>query len=195
MRKRIKEIVSAVTIGVALLVAGYGYSQTQFQEMFDILFRPQNPQIRVSGKASVRNLAGTGAGALASARPAIVTDAATMTLGITDCGAVVVANRTTSTQTFTLPDTGNIGCMITFIAGHADGEILVNAAGKSQTCVITTFVAVGTDADTGIVTDSSCETGLKNTGGTNAIGDSMTLVSDGARWLGVGITSGIWATQ
>lgn len=112
-----------------------------------------------------------------------------------DCGSVQFATATSGTTTYTLPSvTGLAGCEITFIAAHADGEILVNSA-AAATCVVTTFGAVGADADTAIVTDASCNTGLKNTAATNAVGDTLTLVTDGTGWYGIGLTSGIWATQ
>jgi hypothetical protein len=112
-----------------------------------------------------------------------------------DCGSVQVGAATSATMTYTLPSvTGLAGCQITFIAGHADTEILINSA-AAATCVVTTFAAVGTDADTAIVTDASCNTGLKNTAASNAVGDNITLITDGTSWYGVGLTAGIWATQ
>lgn len=112
-----------------------------------------------------------------------------------DCGSIQIGAATSSTQTYTLPSvTGLSGCEITFIAGHADTEILVNSA-AAATCVVTSFAAVGADADTGIVTDASCNTGLKNTAATNAVGDTLTLVTDGTSWYGIGVTAGIWTTQ
>jgi len=126
---------------------------------------------------------------------ALVHTSGNLTLTNAHCGRTIIDNATSAAQTFTLPAVADVpGCQIKFIAGHADGEILINMA-ASGTCVITTFAAVGADADTAIVTDASCDTGLKNTAATNAIGDSLTLVSDGTRWLGVGITSGIWTSQ
>lgn len=189
-----KKILSSLAAMLLLVVAVSVYSQNQLTELFDVVFRPQNPQMRVVGTLSVRDSAGTAAGALAYARNAIVTTAATRTIAINECGSVIVGNATSGTQVFTLPAVANTGCMLTFIAGDAGGEILVNMA-AAGTCVVTSFAAVGADADTGIVTDASCNTGLKNTAATNAIGDSLTIVSDGTRWLGVGITSGIWASQ
>jgi len=192
----VKRFLTKKIIGISaivLLLAGVVYSQTSIHEIEGILlFRAQNPQIRVVGNASVRDRAGTGSGALAMARPSIVTTDATRTLLATECGAAIVANRTSTTQVFTLPAVANAGCMFTFIAGHADTEIQFKSA-SVLTCVITHFAAVGADADTAIVTDTSCEGGIKNTAATNAIGDSITIVSDGVRWLGVGIASGIWA--
>ena len=194
-RKSIEIAIGISILAVTFLVAAItGYGQTQFAELYDILFRTTNPQIRLVGTGTVRDLAGTGSGKIALSRPATVTTAATATLGISDCGGVIVGTASSGTQVFTLPAVGNSGCMITFVAGNAGGEVLANMA-AAGTCVITTFGAVGATPTTAIVTDATCATGLKNTAATNAIGDSLTLVSDGTQWLGAGITSGIWASQ
>lgn len=193
MKKLIKSKF-AIAFSVIALIAGLAYAQTSLHEIEGILqFRTANPKMRWQGTLSATNTAGTVAGALASARPALVVTAG-RTLLPTDCGSVVINNATSSTQTFVLPAVANSGCYFTFLAGHADGETLINMA-ASGTCVVTVFGAVGADADTAIVTDATCNTGLKNTAATNAIGDSLTIVSDGTRWLGMGISSGIWATQ
>lgn len=111
-----------------------------------------------------------------------------------DSGMVYIATKSSATQTYTLPSAATAGMEFTFICGHASGEILITPA-ASQTITITTFAAVGADADTSIVAPAA-GTGIKNTAATNAIGDSCTLVSDGTTgWYGVGITSGIWASQ
>jgi hypothetical protein len=122
------------------------------------------------------------------------TDASAATIAVTaaQTGTVFLATKGSATQTYTLPAVA-AGLTYTFICGHASGEILVTPTG-SVTTVFTTFAAVGADADTAIVTLTT-GTGLKNTAATNAIGDSITLVSDGVGWYGVGMTSGIWATQ
>lgn len=193
--KHYRKSIGISIFAVILLLAGViGYSQTQFNELNDILFRVTSPQIRLVGTGSVRDLAGTASGKMALSRPATVTTAATATLGISDCGGVIVATAASGTQVLTLPAVANGGCMITLVAGNAGGEILVNAA-AAGTCVITSFGAVGATPTTAIVTDTTCNTGLKNTAATNAVGDSLTLVSDGTQWLGVGISSGIWALQ
>ncbi len=120
------------------------------------------------------------------------TSADTIAVGAADTGKVYLATKASATQTFTLPAVA-AGLTYTFICGHASGEILINPTG-SVVFTITSFAAVGADADTGIVT-TSAGTGIKNTAATNAIGDSIVLVSDGVGWYGVGISSGIWATQ
>lgn len=118
--------------------------------------------------------------------------AATITLTAAMSGGVFLATKGSATQTYTLPAVA-AGLMFTFICGHASGEILVDQAG-SEVITITSFAAVGADADTGIIA-TAAGTGIKNTAGTNAIGDSITLVSDGVGWYSVGISSGIWASQ
>lgn len=188
-----RKMIGYLTIAF-VLCAGLAFSQTSLREIEGILqFRPQNPQVRVAGTLSFRDLAGTSVGAVASARPSIVTTAATRTLLATECGAVIVGTATSGTQVFTLPAVANAGCMFTFITGHASGEVQFKTPAV-LTCVLTTFAAVGADADTAIVTDTSCEGGIKNTAATNAIGDSITIISDGTQWIGVGIASGIWAS-
>jgi len=194
MKLRAKIFVGLIAIAF-IGVAMFGYTQTQFNEMYDIMFRPANPQIRVVGTLEFRDAAGTAAGKVAMAVGATVGTAATDTLTIADCGTILVGNATSGTQVYTLPAVSNTGCVISFLAGHAGGEILVNSATGDDDAVLTSFAAVGTDADTGIITDTSFTTGVKNTAATNAIGDTLTLVSDGTRWLGVGITAGIWALQ
>lgn len=118
--------------------------------------------------------------------------AATKTVTAAMTGGTFLATASSGTQTFTLPAVA-AGLRYTFICGHASGEILINTA-ASEVTKITSFAAVGADADTGIVTTAG-GTGIKNTAATNAIGDSVTLVSDGVGWYGIGITSGIWASQ
>jgi hypothetical protein len=120
------------------------------------------------------------------------TTADTIAVTAADTGKVYLATKSSATQTFTLPAVA-AGLTYTFICGHASGEILVTPTGSVGT-VFTTFAAVGADADTAIVTLTT-GTGFKNTAATNAIGDSITIISDGVGWYGIGITSGIWATQ
>lgn len=120
------------------------------------------------------------------------TTADTIAITAAQTGTVFLATKSSATQVFTLPAAA-AGLTYTFICGHASGEILVNPTGSIAT-TFTAFATVGVDADTTIVT-LSAGTGFKNTAATNAIGDSITVVSDGTNWFGVGITSGIWATQ
>lgn len=119
--------------------------------------------------------------------------ASTYALATTGSGNVYVATKTSATQTYTLPAVATAGVYYTFICGHADGEILITPK-ASEAIVITTFAAVGADADTAIVAPAA-GTGIKNTAGSNAVGDSITLVSSGTKWYSVGITTGIWASQ
>lgn len=186
----------AVLLSAGLLIAQSSIFEIQATQ---VVYRATNPSVSLNGTLSYKDMAGTTIGSLAStgqvsgSRKAYVTAATTQTLTQADCGSVIVANHTTATQVFTLPAIGvSTGCMFTFIAGDAGTELQFKTPAVA-TCVFTHFAAVGTDADTAIVTDTSCEGGIKNTGATNAIGDSITIVSDGVRWLGVGIASGIWA--
>lgn len=126
-------------------------------------------------------------------RPVTEGTTATYAPAVTDSGRVYVATRTSATQTYTLPAVATAGVYFTFICGHADGEILITPQ-AGEAIVITSFAAVGADADTGIVAPAA-GTGIKNTAATNAVGDSITLVSSGTKWYSVGITSGIWASQ
>ena len=190
-----KKIVLA--IGAMLLLAGVVYSQTSIYEIEGILqLRAQNPQIRIpGGTATVRDYTGTNNVALAHARPAIVSTATARTLTVGECGAVIIANGAVAAQTFTLPAVANAGCSFTFITGFVDAttQIIFVSAEAGTDCIFTHFAAVGANADTAIVTETDCVTGIKNTAATNAIGDSITIMSDGTRWVGVGIASGIWA--
>jgi hypothetical protein len=163
------------------------------------------PTLSATGETNVDlNLAAKGTGAIKGGgypltgvrHKAVVGTDATVELTANDCGNVYVATATSGTQTYTLPAATNAGCMFTFIAGHAGGEILIDAAADAQGFVVTTFAAVGADADTSILTEADGAPGIKNTAGTNAIGDSLTIVADGTlTWLGVGISTGIWAAQ
>lgn len=125
-------------------------------------------------------------------RPFTTTDADTIAVSASDSGRIYLATKGSATQTFTLPAVA-AGLNYTFICGHASGEILINPTG-SVVLTIQTFAAVGVDADTAIVT-TAAGTGIKNTAATNAISNSVTLVSDGVGWYSTGITAGIWATQ
>jgi len=124
--------------------------------------------------------------------PTVVGTDATYTLTAAMSGGTWFATKGSATQTYTLPAVA-AGLKYTFICGHASGEILIDQA-ASEVITITTFAAVGADADTAIIATAG-GTGIKNTAGTNAIGDAITLISDGTGWYSVGITSGIWASQ
>jgi hypothetical protein len=118
--------------------------------------------------------------------------AATITVTAAQSGGTFLATKGSATQTYTLPAVA-AGLRYTFICGHASGEILIDQA-ASEVITITSFAAVGVDADTGIIA-TAAGTGIKNTAATNAIGDSITLISDGTGWYSIGIGSGIWASQ
>lgn len=133
-------------------------------------------------------------GALTGNRLKVTLGTAGATLTADDSGTIFVCTKTSGTQAFVLPAvTGNAGVFYVFYAGHADTEILIDQA-ASEVITITTFAAVGADADTSIVTTAG-GTGIKNTAGSNAIGDSIILFCDGVGWRNIGVTSGIWASQ
>lgn len=125
--------------------------------------------------------------------PVVSDTDATHTLDKSQSGNVFIATKSSATQTYTLPAVVNDGARYTFVCGHADGEILVTPQ-SGEAIKIVTFSGVGTDADTAIVAPAA-GTGVKNTAATNAVTDSLTVFSDGTQWLGLPITSGIWASQ
>lgn len=132
-------------------------------------------------------------GAITGAKSvSIDSSSATPTLG--SSGSVNIASRNTGTQTYTLPSAAsNPGATYTFICGNASGEILINPQ-TSEKIVTMTWAAIGADADTGQISNTT--TGIKNTAATNVVGDSITLVSNGVdTWFGLGMPTGIWATQ
>ena len=146
--------------------------------------------VALSGQLAITN---AGVATVTGGKTGVVSGTdATVAVTVAQSGTVFFATATSGTQTYTLPAVA-AGLTYTFIAAHAGGEILVDQA-ASEVITITTFAAVGADADTAIVAPAG-GTGVKNTAATNAVGDSLTLVSDGTGWYGVGITSGIWASQ
>lgn len=115
----------------------------------------------------------------------IATTADTRTLAASESGAIVLATKSSATQTFTLPAVA-AGLMYTFVCGHASGEILINPTGS---------VVMNTKAaNAGAAVATAAGTGIKNTAATNILGDSVTLISDGTAWYTVN-QSGIWASQ
>lgn len=106
-----------------------------------------------------------------------------------DSGKVYMATAASGTPTFTLPDAGTTaGYVYTFINGHASNEVLINpAAGDKIRCKAT--------IDAGASVAPAAGTGIKNTGGTDVVGDFITLIFDGVdTWHMIGM-SGIWASQ
>lgn len=149
----------------------------------------------LSGATTSITGAVTFSGAIEGLRLDVVSTIGDVILTAAHSGSIYIATKTSATQKFTLPaaSAGIAGVFYTFMCGHADGEILIDQAGN-EVIKITTFAAVGADADTAIVTTAG-GTGIKNTAGTNAIGDSVTLFCDGANWYSLGITTGVWASQ
>jgi hypothetical protein len=127
--------------------------------------------------------------AMTGKRAVTVTTADTLTLTDTDSHRVVIARKSTATQTFTIPSgTELAGREYTFVCGHASGEILINSANAGDT-----FSVKASEAGASVVTAAG--TGIKNTAATNILGDSITLVSDGATGYILINQSGIWASQ
>lgn len=132
--------------------------------------------------------------AMTGKRNIISTDAATRTLTDSESNSIIVATKSSATQTFTLPLASTAGLQFTFICGNAGGEILVDPDDADDIKGFT-FSAIGADADTAALAPAD-NTGIKNTAATNVVGDCITLVSDGGtKWYTIGPTSGIWATQ
>lgn len=130
----------------------------------------------------------TEASPVAGASAQIYLTDATVTLVAAQSGQVSIATKASATQTFTLPSAAIAGLVFTFIAGHADGEVLVNPI-TGQTMLI----KATEDAGASIATSAGA--GIKNTAATNVIGDHITLISDGvSQWYMIG-QSGVWAAQ
>lgn len=99
-------------------------------------------------------------------------------VGVYDSGKVFVQLDADENVTFQLPATKN-GLMYTFVCGHAGGEINISPAAADK---ITGKGIAGID-----------DQDIQNTNGTNAIGDCITLIGDGADgWIVVNML-GTWA--
>lgn len=120
-------------------------------------------------------------------RGVTVTTAATLTLTPEDSNKVVYATKSSATQTFTLPAASGSGMQVTFVCGHASGEILVNGGASDV------FNVKATEGGAAVATAAG--TGVKNTAATNILGDSITLIDVSANnWQGIH-QSGTWASQ
>jgi len=121
-------------------------------------------------------------------KTAVVTTSDTDTLTAQESGSVIIATKSSATQTFTLPSAATGGVIFTFVCGHASGEILINPiAGQT--------IQTKATGDGGALVAPAAGTGIKNTAATNVIGDHVTLVSNGVTgWYTIG-QSGIWASQ
>jgi hypothetical protein len=111
------------------------------------------------------------------------TDTATYTAE--DSGRIVIATKSSATQTFTLPAVAS-GLEFTFVCGHASGEILINPTGS----VVLNIKA----SEGGAAVATAAGTGIKNTAASNILGDNITLICDGTAWYGIK-QSGTWASQ
>lgn len=96
-------------------------------------------------------------------------------------GLVYVGTKTSATQVISLPAPTTAGLVFTFICGHADGEINIDPGAATYT-IKGVGISVAATKD------------LKNTAASNAVGDSVTLVSDGVtNWWIIAI-QGTWAS-
>ncbi len=114
--------------------------------------------------------------------------AGTIVLTAAQSGQIIRATLGSDTQTFELPAATAKGVQYTFICGHASGEILIDPAGSDK-------IKCKATNDDGASIAPAGGTGIKNTAGTNIIGDYITLVADGVdQWDTIG-QSGIFAAQ
>ena len=114
----------------------------------------------------------------------------TTTLTNAQSGKTHVATKASVTQDFILPSAATEGLIYTFICGHADGEITIQVDGTDTVACI---VNPGQAPEVSLVT--SAGKGIINTGGTNILGDHITLISDGvSRWYGIS-QIGIFASE
>jgi hypothetical protein len=105
----------------------------------------------------------------------------TIDVGTFPSGTVFVATKTSATQTYTLP-TAAPGLTYTFVAGHADGEIIIKPSAASQTI-------------TGVGFAVTHPAGIENAAGTNVVGDTVTLVAVSATAWYATVTIGTWDTD
>ena len=114
-------------------------------------------------------------------------DDATITITSADNNKVFIATKASGTQTFTLPGAATAGLQYTFICGNAGGELKI--LGEMGNTIILKTAAGGT------LLSVAADTGIKNTAATNIVGDTITLVSDGATsWYAVS-QNGIFASN
>ena len=114
-------------------------------------------------------------------------DDATIAITSADNNKVFIATKASGTQTFTLPGAATAGLQYTFICGNAGGELKI--LGEMGNTIILKTAAGGT------LLSVAADTGIKNTAATNIVGDTITLVSDGATsWYAVS-QNGIFASN
>lgn len=134
--------------------------------------------------AGTSRLAGPGASAIIAS-----TDAApAVQPSVANSGSIFLANRTSTTQTYTLPAAQTAGLRYTFRVGSAGSECLINPIG-------TDTISLKATVDQGASVITAAGVGCKNTAATNVVGDLITLISDGvSQWVMIA-QSGIWASQ
>ena len=113
-------------------------------------------------------------------------DDATVAITAAVNNKVFIATKASATQTFTLPAASTAGLQYTFICGADSGELRI--FGSAGDTIILKTAAAGT------LLSVVADTGIKNTAATNIVGDTITLVSDGATsWYAVS-QNGIFAS-
>ena len=114
--------------------------------------------------------------------------ASTKTVTAAMSGRMFVSVAASGTQTFTLPAAA-AGLEYTFVAGHADTEILITPATGDA------IVGKTHAAENGAGIAPAAGTGIKNTAATNVVGDHCTLrCLDGTTWYMTSV-AGVWASQ
>ena len=132
-RKSIEIAIGIGILAVTFLVAAItGYGQTQFAELYDILFRVQNPQVRYSGTLSFRTLGNVDTVQLGATGNLVfegaTADAFETVISITD---------PTADQTLTIPDkTG------TALIGLTNTAVIDFASTAANVCSAETAVTV-----------------------------------------------------
>lgn len=125
------------------------------------------------------SLGGTATGVIWRRVESIPDATLTEAVGVYDSGKVYVQLDADEAVTFQLPATQN-GLIYTFVCGNAGGEINISPAAADK--ITGKGIAGADDQD------------IKNTNGSNAVGDCITLIGDGADgWLVINML-GTWAT-
>jgi len=106
----------------------------------------------------------------------VVSTSTAISPGIAASGTIYVLSNTSTTQNVTLP-TAAAGLAYTFVCGNAGGEIILLPA--------TTELVSGKGF--------ASSTGVKNTGGSNAVGDTCRIVGAGAGVWWADVVTGTWA--
>jgi len=96
-------------------------------------------------------------------------------------GLTYIGTKGSATQVISLPAPTTAGLMFTFVCGDANGEINIDPGAA-------TYKITGKSITVAATKD------LKNTAASNAVGDSVTVVSDGVDTWWIVAIQGTWAT-